>query len=253
MDLFAGVGVALVTLFDDSGALDAAATAELAADLVGRGMRGVLVCGTTGEAGKLSDAERVELIGAVRAAVPPAVPVLAGTGANTAAEATRLTAAAAGAGADAVLAWPPPGSEDLRGYFDAIAAAADGRPALAYHIPWLSAPGVPVDALPGLPVAGQKDSSGDPDRLLAEVTQYQGLTYVGSSAILSLAGPLGAAGAILAVANAEPERCVAAFTGDAVAQRELAQTHLAVKSGGPAELKRILARQLGTAAHSRLG
>jgi 4-hydroxy-tetrahydrodipicolinate synthase len=253
MDLFAGVGVALITLFDDSGALDAAATAGLAEDLVGRGMRGVLVCGTTGEASKLSDAERVELIGAVRAAVSPAVPVLAGTGANTAAEAARLTAAAAGAGADAVLAWPPPGSEDLRGYFDAVAAAADGRPVLAYHIPWLSAPGVPVAALPGLPVAGQKDSSGDPNRLLDEVTQYQGRTYVGSSAILALAGPLGAAGAILAAANAEPERCAAAFGGDAAAQRELAATHLAVRAGGPAELKRILARQRGTAAYSRLG
>ncbi len=253
MDLFAGVGVALITLFDDSGALDAAATAALAEDLVGQGMRGVLVCGTTGEAGKLSDAERAELIGAVRAAVSPAVPVLAGTGANTTAEAARLTAAAVGAGADGVLAWPPPGGEDLRGYFDAVAAAAGERPVLAYHIPWLSAPGVPVDALPSLPVAGQKDSSGDPDRLLAEVTQYRGLTYVGSSAVLSLAGPLGAAGAILAVANAEPELCAAAFTGDAVAQRELAQTHLAVRSGGPAELKRILARQRGTAAYSRLG
>jgi 4-hydroxy-tetrahydrodipicolinate synthase len=253
VDLFAGAGVALVTLFDGSGALDAPATAALAGDLVDRGMRGVLVCGTTGEAGQLSDAERVELIGAVRAAVPPAVPVLAGTGANTAMEAVRLTAAAVGAGADAVLAWPPPGSADLSGYFGAVAAAADGRPVLAYHIPWLSAPGVPVAALPGLPVAGQKDSSGDPNRLLDEVTRYQGLTYVGSSAILALAGPLGATGAILAVANAEPERCAAAFGGDAAAQRELAETHLAVRAGGPAELKRILARQRGTAAYSRLG
>jgi 4-hydroxy-tetrahydrodipicolinate synthase len=253
VDLFTGVGVALVTLFDDSGAVDAIATAALAGELAERGMRGVLVCGTTGEAGQLSDAERTKLIAAVRAALPPAVPVLAGTGASTAAGAAALTAAAAGAGADAVLAWPPAGSADLTGYFGAVAAAADGRPVLAYHIPWLSAPGVPVGALAGLPVAGQKDSSGDPDRLLAEVTRYEGRTYVGSSAILALAGPLGATGAILAVANAEPELCAAAFGGDAAAQRELAPTHLAVKAGGPAELKRILARQRGTAAASRLG
>jgi 4-hydroxy-tetrahydrodipicolinate synthase len=83
VDLFAGVGVALVTLFDGTGALDAPATAALAGDLADRGMRGVLVCGTTGEAGKLSDAERVEVIGTVRAALPAAVPVLAGTGADT--------------------------------------------------------------------------------------------------------------------------------------------------------------------------
>jgi 4-hydroxy-tetrahydrodipicolinate synthase len=253
VDLFAGVGVALVTLFDDAGAVDVPATAALAADLADRGMRGVLVCGTTGEAGQLTDTERDGLIGAVRAALPPGVPVLAGTGADTAADAARLTAAAVSAGADAVLAWPPAGSADLPGYFGAVAAAADGRPVLAYHIPWLSAPGVHVDALADLPVAGQKDSSGDPNRLLAEVTQYQGRTYVGSSAILALAGPLGATGAILAAANAEPELCTAAFGGDAAAQRDLAATHLAVKAGGPAELKRILARQRGTAAFSRLG
>ena len=251
MDLFAGVGVALITLFDDSGALDAAATAALAEDLVGRGMRGVLVCGTTGEAGKLSDAERVELIGAVRAAVSPAVPVLAGTGANTAAEAARLTAAAAGAGADAVLAWPPPGSEDLRGYFDAVAAAADGRPVLAYHIPWLSAPGVPVDALPGLPVAGQKDSSGDPDRLLAEVTNYRGRTYVGSSAILLWPGRWARPGRFWP--SRTPNRsCAAAFSGDAEAQHRLIDLHLAVREGGVPALKRILAEQRGTVALSRV-
>jgi dihydrodipicolinate synthase/N-acetylneuraminate lyase len=253
VDLFAGVGVALVTLFGESGELDAKATAALAADLADRGIRGVLVCGTTGEAGELSDSERVELISAVRAAVPSGVPVLAGTGAMTAAQAAQRTSAAAAAGADAILAWPPPGSEDLPGYFGAVCAAAGGRPVLAYHIPWLSAPGVPVSALADLPVAGQKDSSGDPDRLLAEVTQYDGLTYVGSSALLALAGPLGAAGAILAIANAEPELCAAAFGGDAAAQRQLAGTHLAVRAGGPAELKRILSRQRGTESFSRLG
>jgi 4-hydroxy-tetrahydrodipicolinate synthase len=253
MDLFAGVGVALVTLFDESGQLDSKATAALAADLVDRGIQGVLVCGTTGEAGKLSDVERVELIRAVRGAVPAEVPVLAGTGAPTAAAAAELTSAAATAGADAVLAWPPPGSEDLTGYYDAVGMAAGGLPVLAYHIPWLSGPGVPVSALTDLPIVGQKDSSGDPDRLIAELTQYDGLTYVGSSAVLALAGPLGAAGAILAIANAEPELSAAAFAGDAYAQRRLAGTHLAVRAGGPAELKRILARQRGTEAFSRLG
>ncbi len=101
---------------------------------------------------------------------------------------------------------------------------------LAYHIPWVSAPGVPLDALPGLPVAGQKDSSGDADRLLAEVARYEGATYVGSSALLSLAGPLGATGAILAVANVEPELCCQAFSGDAAAQLKLTDVHLTARA-----------------------
>jgi 4-hydroxy-tetrahydrodipicolinate synthase len=56
MNVFNGVGVALVTIFADDGSTDVAATAALAADLTGRGVRGVLACGTTGEAGTLTDA-----------------------------------------------------------------------------------------------------------------------------------------------------------------------------------------------------
>ena len=110
-------------------------------------------------------------------------------------------------------------------------------------MPWISAPGVPVDALPGLPIAGVKDSSGSADRLLDELANYDGATYVGSSALLALAGPMGGAGAILALANVEPEGCRRAFAGDAAAQRELARAHLEVKAGGPPALKRILSRR----------
>ncbi len=252
MDLFSGVGVALVTLLDDTGSVDAAATGSLAADLAGRGMKAVLACGTTGEAGALTDVERVDVIRAVRDALPADIQVLAGTGATDPARAAELTRAAVGAGADAVLAWPPPRSHDLAGYFGALGDAADGRPVLGYHIPWISSPGIPVSELAGLPIAGLKDSSGDPDRLLAEVARYSGRTYVGSSALLALAGPLGAAGAILAVANVEPELCIAAFGGDAKAQAQLTDIHLAVREGGVPVLKQFLADRTGTVPLSRL-
>lgn len=252
MAIFSGVGVALVTIFDQAGEVDEAATAAHAADLVGRGMRAVLVAGTTGEAGTLSQDERVRLIRAVRALVPAEIPVLAGTGAAAEAEATALTEDAVGAGADAVLAYPPPGSDELTGFFTAVAKAAAGQPVLAYHVPWVSAPGVPVEALPGLPIAGVKDSSGSADRLLDELARYDGAVYVGSSALLALAGPMGGAGAILALANVEPEACCAAFAGDAAVQRELAGAHLRVRAGGPAELKRILASRRGCSPHSRV-
>jgi 4-hydroxy-tetrahydrodipicolinate synthase len=244
--VFGGVGVALVTMFTADGAVDPRPTSELASDLVARGMRAVLVCGTTGEAATLTEAERATLVGAVRAMLPADVPVLAGTGAPSARQAAALTTSAVRAGADAVLAFPPPGSRDLAGYYAAVATAAGDRPVLAYHFPQVSAPGIAVEALTGLPVAGVKDSSGDPDRLLDELAHYSGATYVGSSALLALAGPMGAAGAILALANIEPEACVAAFAGDAAAQRRLAGPHLAVKRGGPAALKELLARGYGT-------
>jgi 4-hydroxy-tetrahydrodipicolinate synthase len=252
MSVFTGVGVALVTIFAADGGVDMDSTAALARDLTDRGARAVLACGTTGEAATLTDAERTAIVAAVREAVPAGIPVLAGTGAASAQRAADLTAAACGAGADAVLAWPPPGSADLLGYYQGIRDAAGGRPVLAYHIPWVSAPGVPVDALAGLPVAGVKDSSGLADRLLDEIAHYPGATYVGSSALLALAGPLGAAGAILALANVEPERCCRAFAGDATAQLELADRHLAVKAGGPAVLKEILAASHGTSAAVRV-
>ncbi|HEY5988926.1 MAG TPA: dihydrodipicolinate synthase family protein [Streptosporangiaceae bacterium] len=250
-EVFRGVGVALVTIFGEDGTVDPASTGKLARDLVERGMRAVLVNGSTGEAPTLADSERCALIGAVREAVPAGTPVIAGVGAPSVRQATALTRDAVAAGADAVLAWPPAGSRNLPAYFSAVSDAAGGRPVLAYHFPRVSAPGVPVDALAGLPVAGVKDSSGDPDRLLDEVAHYPGATYVGSSALLALAGPMGAAGALLALANIEPERCVAAFAGDAAVQRELADRHLAVRNGGPAELKRVLSGTHGLSPAAR--
>jgi len=167
------------------------------------------------------------LVRAVRAALPADVPVLAGTGAPSARQAAGLTTSAVRAGADAVLAFPPPGSRDLAGYYGAVAAAAAGRPVLAYHFPQVSAPGIAVEALAGLPVAGLKDSSGDPDRLLDELAHYAGATYI------------------------EPEACMAAFGGGAAAQRGLAGPHLAVKRGGPRALKAVLARTHGTGPWTR--
>jgi 4-hydroxy-tetrahydrodipicolinate synthase len=250
--LFRGVGVALVTLFDAGGEVDAVSTGKLAAGLAGRGMAAVLVNGTTGEAGTLTGAERTALIEAVRAAVPDPVPVIAGTGAPSLRQAGALTRAAVTAGADAVLTWCPPRCTDLGGYFAAIGEAAAGRPVLAYHNPFIACADIPVDGLAGLPVSGVKDSSGSPDRLLDELSRYPGDTYAGSAGYLALAGPMGAAGALLALANLAPEACIRAWSGDAAAQRDLAAQHLAVRAGGPAQLKRMLAGADGTSPVSRI-
>ena len=252
-ELFRGTGVALVTLFHDDGTIDPVATGEFARELVGRGMRAVLVAGTTGEAATLTNAERSALIDAVRSAIPPGIPVIGGTGAPSIRQATGLTQEAVAAGADAVLAWPPPGGLDTAGYFKAVADAAQGRPVLAYHFPRVYPPGIPVEALAGLPVAGQKDSSGQADRLLDELAHYPGATYVGSSAVLALAGLVGATGALLALANVEPERCVAAFGGDATAQLEIVDRHMASARGGMPALKQILAEDRGRPFPVRVG
>ena len=55
------------------------------------------------------------------------------------------------------------------------------------------------------------------------------------------------------LANVEPERCIQAFAGDAAVQRDLADVHLKVREGGPAELKRMLGRDAGYCDLSRVG
>jgi 4-hydroxy-tetrahydrodipicolinate synthase len=251
---FTGVGVALVTLFDDDLVVDIAATADLAASVVGAGVGAVVVAGSTGEAAALEPAERSMLLDAVVAAVHPlGAVVVAGTGAPSTRTAVALTAAAIDHGADAMLALSPPGG-DPRPYYDAVVGAAGSAPVLAYHYPAVSPPGIPVAALADLPVAGCKDSTGDADRLLETIATWNGNVYVGSSAIVSLAGSLGLPGCILALANAEPERCVRAFAGDGGAQRELAAAHTAMRTGGfPAGIKRLTADRWGTSIAARMG
>jgi 4-hydroxy-tetrahydrodipicolinate synthase len=250
--VFIGVGVALATLFDEDGEIDVAATAAHAADLVDQGIQGVLVSGSTGEAAALTAEERVLLLEGVRDAVPDRIPVLAGTGAPSARQAAALTLSASEHGADAVLVLSPPRVADPSTYYDIVVRSAGDLPVLAYHFPKASEPGVGLDVLPKLPVAGIKDSSGDPDRLLAEL-DWGKPVYTGSSAILSFAGPLGCAGAILSLANVEPEGCIAAFTGDAAAQRRLTAAHQASRVDFPRGLKEMMATRFGTSPICRMG
>lgn len=251
--VFEGVGVALVTLFDDEGDLDAAATAAHAARLVELGVRAVVVAGTTGEAAALSFAERDELLAAVRDAVDGVVPVIAGTGAPSARQAADLTARARDGGADAVLVLSPPRTSDPLPYYTAVARAAGDLPVLAYHFPTVSPPGLPVEMIGKLPISGCKDSSGDAERLLATLEATQVPLYTGSSALLTLAGLAGCVGAILALANVEPERCSAAFAGDVDVQRALIQRHLEAKQGFPRGLKALVASRFSTSDVARVG
>jgi 4-hydroxy-tetrahydrodipicolinate synthase len=248
--VFTGVGVALLTLFDERGDLDGPATGDLAARLAALGVRGVVVAGSTGEAATLSPDERDALLAAVRAAVPPGVAVVAGTGAPSARQAAELTRRAAAGGADAVLALSPPLADDPRPYYDEVAAAAGDVPVLAYHFPRASAPGIAVEALAGLPVRGLKDSTGDPARLLETLDRFPHPVWVGSSAVLALAGPVGCAGAILAAANLDPETAVAAFAGDAAAQRAMLPAHRAASS--IRRLKAAVAERFATSPVARV-
>ena len=249
---FTGVGVALVTLFDEEGEIDAPATADHAARLVDAGVEAVVVAGSTGEAATLDADERSDLLIAVRSAVDGRVPVLAGTGAASARQAVVLSRRAAGDGADALLVLSPAGVPDPRPYYERVAASVD-VPVLAYHFPAMSSPGVPVDALRQLPVAGIKDSTGDAERLLLEADEISPGLYTGHATLIHLAGAIGCSGAILALANVDPEGCLRAWKGDGTVQRELISGHRSNALAGIAGLKRALHALHGTSPVTRVG
>ncbi|HEY0717815.1 MAG TPA: hypothetical protein VGD68_09385, partial [Streptosporangiaceae bacterium] len=80
-----------------------------------------------------------------------------------------------------------------------------------------------------------------------------GWLYTGSAALVLPAGLLGCTGAILALANAEPELCLAVFGGSADAQRQLTPSHLAASGSFPDGLKHLVAERFGTSERSRMG
>ena len=133
---FGAVLTAMVTPFDDNGALDVDGAASLARWLVEQGNDGLVVAGTTGEAPVLTEDERVELIRAVTGAVT--VPVIVGSTTNDTRHSVELTKAAEAAGATAILAMTPyynrPSQAGIEGHFRAVAEATS-LPVMLYDIP----------------------------------------------------------------------------------------------------------------------
>lgn len=227
--------MALITVFDRSGAVDVKATARRARRCVELGTSSVLVAGTTGEAARLTVRDRVELADAVKDVVPD-VPVIVGTGhpdADAALEATARVAVESGA--DTVLVYCAE-EATASSFFRAARAAAGDRHLLAYHNPALAARELGTDEIASLDVDGVKDSSGSTSRL-ADLLELGVRVYVGSPTQLSLAGPCGAAGALLALANVAPTDCIAAWNGDPVAQRRLFALHRRAVAEFPGFLK----------------
>jgi 4-hydroxy-tetrahydrodipicolinate synthase len=112
MAVYDGVHVALLTAFGAGGALDPTATAALAADLIDRGIHGIVVNGSTGEFASLTNQERRENLETVLAAADGRVPVTAQVGAMTTAETIDHAEHALKAGASAGMVVCP--------YYEAI-------------------------------------------------------------------------------------------------------------------------------------
>jgi 4-hydroxy-tetrahydrodipicolinate synthase len=133
-----GVITAMVTPFDERLDVDLEAARRLARHLVDNGSHGLVVAGTSGESPTLSDAEKLELLQAVKDEVGGEATVICGTGSNDTAHSVDLTRAAAGAGADAALVVTPyynkPNRAGLKAHFRAVSEAS-GVPVILYNIP----------------------------------------------------------------------------------------------------------------------
>jgi len=220
--------VALVTPMRADGAVDHEALAKAVDRVIEAGSAAIVSVGTTGESATLDVDEHTDVIRRTIDVAAGRVPVIAGTGANSTAEAIHLTEAAKAAGADAALLVTPyynkPPQEGLYRHFKAVAEAVD-IPQILYNVPGRTA----VDMLPAtverlaeLPaIVGIKEAKGDLDRVrelvalgLPDFALYSGDDATARDSIL-----LGFDGDISVTANVAPEgmarMCAAALAGDA--------------------------------------
>ena len=170
--MFAGTYTALVTPFH-KGRVDEGAYQKLIRDQVRGGVDGIVPVGTTGESPSLGFDEHIWVIELAVRAAKGRVKVLAGTGANSTAEAIHLTRAAEAAGADGSLQVTPyynkPSQEGLFQHFKKIARATR-LPIILYSIPGRCNIAIEVPTVQRLAKACKnivaiKEAGGDADRV----------------------------------------------------------------------------------------
>ena len=149
----AGLGeilTAIVTPFEDGGAVNESAFVALMHHLADNGSDGFVVAGTTGEASTLTDTEQLGLIELAVAERPPGKSIIAGTGTNDTRHSVFLTERATELGADAMLSVTPyynrPSRLGLRRHYEAVAGATD-KPTILYNIPARTGTNMPPDLL----------------------------------------------------------------------------------------------------------
>ena len=232
--MITGSIVAIVTPMQEDGSLDFVAFKNLIDFHISEKTDAIVVVGTTGESPTVNVEEHCALI---RCAVDHAagrIPVIAGTGANSTAEAIELTRCAKAVGAEAALSVVPyynkPTQEGLYRHFRSIAEAVD-IPLVLYNVPGRTVADLNNDTVLRLSeidnVVGIKDATGNIDRacdLVARAPEGFAL-YSGDDMTCLATILLGFHGAISVVANVAPrqmhELCAAAAAGEGAKAREI--------------------------------
>ena len=232
--MITGSLVAIVTPMHEDGSLDLKSLKQLVDFHVQEGTDAIVVVGTTGESPTVNVEEHCELIKVTVDHAAGRIPVIAGTGANSTAEAIELTRFAKQAGADMALSVVPyynkPTQEGLYRHFKSIAEAVE-LPVLLYNVPGRTVADMSNDTIlrladvPG--IVGVKDATGNMDRaydLIARAPKGFAL-YSGDDLTCVLSILLGFHGNISVTANVAPrlmhEMCVAAAAGDLAKAKEI--------------------------------
>lgn len=230
--------VAIVTPMHADGSLDMAGLRQLIDWHIQEGTDGIVIVGTTGESPTVSVEEHCELIRVTVEHTKGRIPIIAGTGGNSTAEAIELTEYAKKVGADASLQVVPyynkPTQEGMYQHFKTIAEKVD-LPVILYNVPGRTVADMSNETVirlaqvPG--VIGIKDATGNLERgtqLIAGLKatgQSQFAVYSGDDPTALLLMFMGGQGNISVTANVAPklmhELCVAAMAGDVVKAREI--------------------------------
>ncbi len=230
--MITGSLVAIATPMQDDGQLDLARFRSLIDFHVNEGTDAIVVVGTTGESPTVDFDEHKELIKVAVDHSAGRIPVIAGTGGNSTAEAIELTESAKKAGASACLSVVPyynkPTQEGMYRHFRKIAESVD-IPQILYNVPGRTVADLANDttirlsALPG--VVGIKDATANMERAadLLKRAPKDFAIYSGEDGAALALILLGGHGVISVTANVAPrlmhEMCAAALKGDLATAR----------------------------------
>ena len=240
--MFKGSIVALVTPMLSNGDVDFSQLEALIDFHVHQGTQALVIAGTTGESATLSHVEHCDLLNKSYEMIKQRLPMIAGTGANSTAEAIELTRCAGKCGAEAALLVTPyynkPTQRGLVLHHQAIADAVD-IPQLLYNVPGRTACDMQADTvaeLAKLPnIVGIKEATGSMERL-ADIKRQVGEDFAlltGDDSTTCEFILNGGHGAISVTANVVPAKmarmCELALQGKAAEARaadaEIAELH----------------------------
>jgi 4-hydroxy-tetrahydrodipicolinate synthase len=205
-----GVYTALVTPFTN-GEIDYAKLRELVERQIAGGVDGIVPVGTTGESPTLTFDEHQKLIAEVIKTTDKRCAIIAGTGANSTAEAIELTKHAKAAGADASLQVTPyynkPTQEGLYRHFSAVADET-GLPIVLYNVPGRSGVPIAVDTVARLSknenIVAVKEAAGSAERV-SQILDVCDITVLSGDDALTLPMmSVGAKGVISVASNIIP-------------------------------------------------